>query len=113
MTEEFHIILLPEAIDGIERAYQWIESASPQRAHKWAKGLMEAIYSLKIFPGRCPLAPENAVFNEEIRQHLYGKRGGVYRILFTIQKDAVHILYVRHSARQWVTPETNTEPGSD
>ena len=109
MNEEYRIILQPEAVEGMESAYRWIEADSPQRAHKWAKGLMDAIESLKVFPNRCPLAPENDVFEKEIRQHLYGKRGGVYRILFTIKEDAVNVLYIRHSAHQWITPETPTQ----
>ena len=36
---------------------------------------------------------------------LYGKRGGVYRIFFTIQEESVSILYVRHSARDGLEPE--------
>lgn len=37
-----------------------------------------------MFPERCAFAQENAFFPEDIRQLLYGKRSGVYRILFTI-----------------------------
>ena len=109
MSEEFQILIQPEAMEGIETAYRWIEADSPQRAHKWAKGLMEAIESLNFLPRRCSLAPENEVFAEEIRQHLYGKRGSVYRILFTIQLDTINILYIRHGAQQWVTPEDPSE----
>lgn len=89
----------------MESAYQYIEQHSPERAHEWANGLMDAINSLKTFPGRCPVAPENAFFPQEIRQLLYGKGRGVYRILFTIQDEAVNVLYIRHSAQEVVKPE--------
>ncbi|MCW3100333.1 MAG: plasmid stabilization system protein [Chthonomonadaceae bacterium] len=109
MSDDFQIILQPEAAIGMESAYNWIEKDSPQRARKWMKGLMAAIESLKVFPRRCALAPENEVFDEEIRQHLYGSRNGVYRILFTIQEDTVNVLYIRHSSQQRVTPDTSLE----
>jgi hypothetical protein len=36
---------------------------------------------------------------------LAGKRHGVYRVLFAILDDFVHILTVRHSARQTLQEE--------
>jgi hypothetical protein len=32
------------------------------------------------------------------------------RILFTIRADAVHILHVRHGARQYIDPNSEEEP---
>jgi plasmid stabilization system protein ParE len=85
--------------------YQWIDAEAPHNAAKWFAGLFDAIASLESFPERCPLAPENDMFEEEIRVHLY-RMSSVYRILFTIQDDRVVVLYVRHSARQPVAPES-------
>jgi hypothetical protein len=39
-----------------------------------------------------------------IRQMLYGRRRGVYRILFSIEGDSVVLHYVRHSARGPIEP---------
>ena len=36
----------------------------------------------------------------EARELLYGKRRGVYRILFEIRNNVVHVLRVRHSAQR-------------
>ncbi|MGO8673957.1 MAG: type II toxin-antitoxin system RelE/ParE family toxin [Capsulimonadaceae bacterium] len=99
MADEYRIILQPEAYDGMESAYAYIERESPASAHKWAVGLMDAINSLDMFPARCPLAPESELFRHEIRQLLYGKGRNAYRILFTIQGDAVSILHIRHGAQ--------------
>jgi plasmid stabilization system protein ParE len=68
-------------------------------------GLFRAIESLNKMPFRCSLAIENDYFEEEIRQLLYGKRGRVYRIIFTIREEEVHILFVRHSAQKPLSPE--------
>lgn len=99
MTKDYRVIIEPEALAGIESAYEWIQGYSPERASTWLNGLLDAIQSLSTMPLRCPLALENDYFEEEIRQLLYGKRGRVYRILFTIRDSEVHILFVRHSAQ--------------
>jgi hypothetical protein len=40
---------------------------------------------------------------------LYGKRRGVYRVLFAIRSDTVHILTVRHSAQRTLAEETDAD----
>jgi plasmid stabilization system protein ParE len=67
--------------------------------------LLKALRSLAEHPQRCSLAPENEVFEEEIRQLLYGKRQNVSRILFTIREQTVYILHIRHAARPFLQPE--------
>ncbi|HZT40560.1 MAG TPA: type II toxin-antitoxin system RelE/ParE family toxin [Chthonomonadaceae bacterium] len=105
MAEEYAIILQPEAYEGMESAYEFIEQQAPEYAHEWAIGLMEAIDSLKTFPGRCAIAPENEFFPQEIRQLLYGKGRGVYRVLFAITGDTVSVLHIRHSAQDTLKPD--------
>jgi hypothetical protein len=56
----------------------------------------------KRLPIRCPLAPENGHFPEEIRQLLYGTRRDAFHILFTIQSDTVHVFYIRHRAQRYL-----------
>jgi len=58
---------------------------------------MGEIASLNEMPNRCPLANEAESTGFSIRQLLYGR----YRVVFRIYEEekAVHILAVRHSAR--------------
>jgi len=105
MADEYRIILQPEAYEGMERAYEYIERQSPESAHQWAIGLMDAIDTLKTFHTRCLLAPENEFFRQEIRQLLYGKGRSVYRVLFTIQDDTVSVLHIRSGAQEVLKPE--------
>jgi plasmid stabilization system protein ParE len=70
----YRVIIEPPAEAELEEAYQWIARAAPQAAARWYNGLVEAIDSLESLPERCPLAPENDAFDEDIRQLLYGKR---------------------------------------
>ena len=67
-------------------------------------------------PGRCPLAPENEHFQQDIRQLLYGRGRSIYRILFTMVEVAgtsddaeVRVLHVRHGARQTLRPAPPTD----
>jgi hypothetical protein len=60
-----------------------------------AAGLREKIDSLSEMPGRCVLARERKSVPFEMRQLLYGRKPYTYRVLFTIEGNTVHILYIR------------------
>ena len=109
MDEEYRIILQPEAYAGMEAAYEYIDQYSSENAHRWAVEIMDAINSLKTFPRRCGIAPENEFFVQEIRQLLHGKGRNVYRILFTIQDEAISILHIRHGAQDTLKPSSEVE----
>ena len=63
---------------------------------RWFHGLRQALATLADFPRRCALAPETAVFSFEVRQLLYGRKPHVYRTLFAIEGETVHIFHIRH-----------------
>ena len=90
-----------KALTDAGEAYFWINEQSEGAALRWYEGLMKAFRSLEKNPLRCPLAPESASFEEEIRQLIYGK----YRILFTVEGETVFVLRVRHGAREYLRPE--------
>jgi plasmid stabilization system protein ParE len=100
----YRVVIQPAAQVEIEAAYAWVRERAPMRAARWYRGLREAIDSLQTFPEGCGLAPEAAAFDLEIRQLLYGKRRGVYRIFFTIVGNIDSILYFRHGARRFLEP---------
>jgi plasmid stabilization system protein ParE len=104
----YRLITLPRAERGAWDAYHWLAERAPEAAHRWYRELREAIESLATHPQRCPLAPENEHAAEEIRQLLYGRHRGVYRILFTVEADTVYVLTVRHGARQSLPPDALT-----
>jgi plasmid stabilization system protein ParE len=96
----YRVVIQPRAAVEMEEAFQWIAGQSPRRAAQWLDGLQRAIDSLRTNPRRCSLAREGEGFNQEVRQLLYGKRHGVYRILYLIRGEVVYVLTIRHSARQ-------------
>jgi plasmid stabilization system protein ParE len=103
---KYRVEITFEAELEVKDAYLWIHRDSPASAARWRQGLIEAARSLARHPTRCPLAPESAHFKQEVRQLLYGKRGGVYRVLFVIDEKVVSILHVRHAAREFLQPES-------
>ena len=106
---KWKVIVEPRASTDIEAAYLWLAEQAPENAHRWLEGLYLGLASLANFPERCPFAPENDFFPQEIRQLLYGKRKGRYRILFTLGDGTVHILHVRHGARPYLHESSEKE----
>jgi len=105
----YRIIIEDQAYSEMDEAYQWMAQYSPETAMLWYFDITAKIESLKKFPLRCSLAPENQFFPHEIRQLLVGK----YRILFTVRDEFVHVLHVRHEARDVVHPEDQPEDEED
>jgi len=98
----YRVRLTSQAEADVERIYRWIISEAPLQGVGWFNGLVEAIGTLCHNPERCALAPESPLFEEPIRQLVYGKRSGRYRILFTVRGETVEVLHVRHGARRQV-----------
>jgi hypothetical protein len=52
---------------------------------------MAAIESLQTFPQRCAYSTENDRFPFEVRQLLFGRKPNVYRVVFRIEGEGVHM----------------------
>ena len=103
----YQVVIQHRAERDIRTAALWIlgQSGSRATALRWASGLRAKITTLKTNPQRCPIDLDSDVYGEEVRVLLYGKGRGVYRVLFTIRGDTVHILTVRHSAQRSLSEE--------
>ena len=73
----------------------------------WIESLENTLRSLETMPERCPLAPENGRWFEdlELRQLLFTEFPSTYRIIFTVIEGKVRILQVRHGARRFLYEE--------
>ena len=100
----YRVEISPLAVSDIEDAYLWLSEQSRPAAARWYHGLRKAIESLETNPERCSLAPESDAFAVELRQLLYGRRRGVYRILFSMFGDTVRVHRVRHGSRGFLEP---------
>ena len=63
----YQVVVQPSAQTEMEAAYEWTAARAPLTAARWYNRLVDAIRSLANNPERCPLAPENESFSEEIR----------------------------------------------
>ena len=87
------------------QGFRWIAEHSPAPAARWLVGLQKATAKLATYPERHPLAIEESErFGFPIRQSLYGRRRGIYRILYSIEGDTISVLAIRHSAQGSIDP---------
>ena len=98
------INIFARAMADIRAAVVWRSQRSASAAARWHAGILAAIRTLAGNPERCPLADEAADLGVDLRQLLYGRRRSVYRILFTIEGQAVNVLRVRHAAQDRLSP---------
>src|SRR5207249_437907 len=96
------VVITDEALQQVRQSYQWIEKNAPLAAARWFHNLMQTINSLESIPNRWPISPEGEAFGTDIRQLLYGKRQGVFRILFVVRGKTVTVLHVLHGSRQFL-----------
>jgi plasmid stabilization system protein ParE len=83
----------------IDNSYSWLKERSPVAAERWYEGLMAGLQTSREHPQRCAQVFDAASAGAEIRQLIYGRRHGRYRILFTISGNQVEVVRVLHSAR--------------
>ncbi len=100
----FRVIFGPRAQADIRMAATWLAQASPAAAVRWRGGLLHLANKLTNLPALYPLADEAADLGLELREMLYGRRGGAYRILFTVDGQVVNIHRVRHAAQARLRP---------
>jgi plasmid stabilization system protein ParE len=100
----FEIKYSDEAKKNLDAITSWLlyERFAGETALRWLERLREKIYTLSELPDRCPLARESKSLPFEMRQLLYGRKPRVYRILFTIEANTVHILYIRRPGEKLV-----------
>jgi len=102
----YRVIITPNAELDLRHAYRFIRKDSPVAASRWIREIRRAIQSLSHNPERCNLAPEAGLFDELIRELLFGRGNrGTYRILFVIHGHVVYALTVRHGSKSIASRE--------
>ena len=96
----YRVVVTARARADTVEALRWLAERSPAAAARWYAGLEKAIAKLSTLPERHPIAEdESEQLGITLRQMLYGRRRGVYRLFFSIEGETVTLHYVRHSAR--------------
>ncbi|HEY1599250.1 MAG TPA: type II toxin-antitoxin system RelE/ParE family toxin [Pirellulales bacterium] len=97
----FTVVTTERAAREIEDAAAWwAHERSVEQAERWYQGIRAAIVGLSAMPDRCPIAAEYKSVPYEVRELHYGLGSRpTHRIVFTIVRDTVLVLTVRHEAR--------------
>lgn len=104
--QEYTVVFAPTAQEDLETVVAWLNEQAPEMVAEWITALRADINTLQLMPERCPYAPENGLWgDEQLRQLLFQKYPSQYRIIFTIHKNTVRILNIRHSARRYLCEE--------
>jgi plasmid stabilization system protein ParE len=101
----YRVVFTARARADAVRQFRYLAERSPAAAGRWYAGLEKAVAKLRKMPARHPIAEdESEQVGITLRQMLYGRRPGVFRILFSIEGDTVTLHYVRHSAQGPIEP---------
>ncbi|GAC1333848.1 MAG: hypothetical protein NVSMB14_00810 [Isosphaeraceae bacterium] len=101
----YRVIFTPKARADVLEAFRWIAVRSPDAAARWYSGLEKAASKLAKMPELHPVDEEESErFGVTLRQMLYGRRPGIYRLLFSIAGDTVFLHHVRHGSRGPIEP---------
>jgi plasmid stabilization system protein ParE len=96
----YRVVFTARAKADLIEQFRYLADRSPTAADRWYAGIEKAIGKLGTMPERHPIAhDETEQIGLTLRQMLYGRRPGVFRILFSIEGDTVTLHYIRHTAR--------------
>ena len=102
----YRVVFTARARADVIEQFRYLVDRSPSAAARWYTGIEKAIAKLGTLPERHPIAPdESDHLSITLRQLLYGRRPGVFRILFSIEGDTVTLHCVRHCARGPIDPQ--------
>lgn len=96
--------ITPRAQAELEETLVWLNTRSPQAAANWHARLLEKIQTLENHPESWPLADEASDLGIPLRALLFGKRSGVYRVLFMIDGNTVNVMRIRRASRDRLRP---------
>jgi len=101
----YSVHITDRAVADVDAAVARIAQQAPQAAANWHARLVAKVQMLQDNPESYPLAEEALEMGIELREMLFGKRSGIWRILFAITGDKVNVLRVPHAARDRLTAD--------
>jgi plasmid stabilization system protein ParE len=100
------VVIRPIALANLRDYARYIsQHTSPASATRWLAAIRTTIGRLATEADRYPQADEADVLGIDLRQQLHGRRPHVYRVLFTVDGDTIHVLRVRHAAQDHLTED--------
>jgi plasmid stabilization system protein ParE len=103
---KYRVHISDKAVADLDGVLSWFQSQlAAEASTRWFAAIWKAVGTLETNAERCSLAVESQDLGLDLRELLFGRRRGRYRILFEIRGNTVYILRVWHSARDALQPE--------
>jgi plasmid stabilization system protein ParE len=100
---KYHVVLQQLSNRDLDEATAWTLQYAPETAVRWLERFHAALKTLGRHPQRCALARVNGKVPFELRELHFGRRGNVFRAIFTIDADTVRVLRIRRAQRRRLT----------
>ena len=94
---------MPRAERDIDEVVVAIQRKAPVTAARWHARMTAAIGRLEFMPTRFGLIEEAEDIGHELREYIFGRRRGAYRVIYTLTGQTVYILRVLNAARGRLT----------
>ncbi len=93
------VIISAGAEDDLAEAYRYNSRAAPRSVDAWLARINASVQTLETSPERCAVVENTAAYGFEVRELLFGKHRGTYRIRFRIRDSTVIVLSIRRATR--------------
>lgn len=94
----FHVNITARARRDVEGVVDAIRTKAPLNAARWHARIRSSYNRLKYLPTRFGRCDDFAEFGLEIREYVFGKRQGAFRVVYFIDGQTVHIMRVIHAS---------------
>lgn len=108
----YAVVVTEQATNDLESsAAWWARERSAEQAERWYAEIRRAIAGLSEQPFRLSLSAEHGNFAYELRELHFGLGARpTHRVVFTIVKETVVVLAVRHAAQDRLRPQDLMSP---
>ena len=98
----YRVRLTERSQKDLRAIYAYIQADHSDKALAWYLRLKQEILTLREFPDRCPITPEDSC----LRHLLFGKRAHVYRVIYRVVEAESHVevLHVRSAGLPEFSP---------
>jgi plasmid stabilization system protein ParE len=101
----FTVEVTHRAESDVSRVLQWLRERSLRGAAHWLGRYHRALKTLATDPRGFGTAPESLDCGEDLREISFKTRyGNVYRLVFVIRSNVVHVLRLRTSGQPLLSP---------
>ena len=96
---DVRVFLTPTAEAELVASFNYLRRQAPLPATYWLRRILDSVQSLRTMPERCGRAEEADLVGEDIRELLFGRGRGTFRILFVINSGVVWVRHIRRASR--------------